>query len=361
MPWKQRSTKFLFDTMAAEPMKTESEALDKLSGLLKRLPTQSDRTEEQNELQQFSTPPTLAFIAAKLLDAKSGDTALEPSAGTGSLAIWAQALGARVVCNEIHPRRRELLRSILGFETFAVDAEIIDDVLPQEILPDAVLMNPPFTATGGRVAKHRGKYGLLHIESALRRLRDGGRLVAITSGALAFGRTAATSWWQRMAGLYHVRANFAVSGREYRKYGTSWDVQFVVIDKIGPTPGGSWKAQLSEIVWGHAETVAAAWAALSGILRSWNRPAPLKQREAPKENGATLFVPARLTGGKEHPSVIVEAASMASAAPPNITYRPHLPLEMVTEDKLSTIQMERVIYAGQRHEQRLADGARAGP
>jgi type I restriction-modification system DNA methylase subunit len=84
--------KFLFDTMAAELIKTESEALDKLSGLLKRLPTQSDRTEEQNELQQFSTPPTLALIAAKLLDAKSGDTVLEPSAGTGSLAVWAQAL-----------------------------------------------------------------------------------------------------------------------------------------------------------------------------------------------------------------------------------------------------------------------------
>jgi protein strawberry notch len=200
--------KFLFDTMAAELIGNDAEALGKLRACVSRLPTQSDRTHEQNELPQFSTPPTLAFIAAKLLDAKSGDTVLEPSAGTGSLAIWAQALGGRVVCNEIHPRRRELLRSILGFETFGLDAEIIDDVLPPEIRPDAVLMNAPFTATGGRVAKHRGKYGLLHIESALRRLGDGGRLVAITSGALAFGRAAATSWWQKIDGLYQVRANF---------------------------------------------------------------------------------------------------------------------------------------------------------
>jgi hypothetical protein len=122
-------------------------------------------------------------------------------------------------------------------------------------------MNPPFTATGGRVAKHRGKYGLLDIESALRRLRDGGRLVAITSGAPAFGRTAATGWWQRIASLYHVRANFGLSGREYRKYGTSWDIHLVVIDKKGPMPGGNWKTQLSEIIFGHAKTVAAAWAA----------------------------------------------------------------------------------------------------
>jgi hypothetical protein len=38
--------KFLFDTMEAELITTESEALDELSGLLKRLPTQSHRTEE---------------------------------------------------------------------------------------------------------------------------------------------------------------------------------------------------------------------------------------------------------------------------------------------------------------------------
>jgi len=71
------------------------------------------------------------------------------------------------------------------------------------------------------------------------------------------------------------------------------------------------------------------------------------------------YVPAKLSGGKDHPSVIVEAISMASVTPPNISYRPYLPLEIVTEGKLSSIQLERVIYAGQRHEQRLPDGARS--
>ena len=51
---------------------------------------------------------------------------------------------------------------------------------------------------------------------------------------------------------------------------------------------------------------------------------------------------------------------MASVTPPNVTYRPRLPLEVITEGKLSIIQLERVIYAGQRHEQRLPDGARGG-
>jgi len=51
---------------------------------------------------------------------------------------------------------------------------------------------------------------------------------------------------------------------------------------------------------------------------------------------------------------------MAAVLPPDITYRPHLAPEIITRGLLSDIQLERVIYAGQRHEQRLADGSRAG-
>ena len=67
-----------------------------------------DRTLEQTELQQFSTPPTLAYLAARLLESKADDIVLEPSAGTGSLAIWPRAIGAKVICNETSLRRNSL-------------------------------------------------------------------------------------------------------------------------------------------------------------------------------------------------------------------------------------------------------------
>jgi hypothetical protein len=354
--------KFLLETVAPQ-LKGMDRALPELRALLARLPTQTARTTEQTEFQQFSTPPTLAFVAAKLLDLQPADIVLEPSAGTGSLAIWPRSAGVKVICNEINARRRALLTNVLGFETFGLDAEVIDDVLPPEIVPSAVLMNPPFTGTGGRVLVHRNKYGLLHIEGALRRLRQGGRLVAIASEAVSFERPAATGWWQRIAKTYAVRANFGISGAEYKKYGTAWGIQFVVIDKTGPTPGTGWKDQISHVVWGHADTLEEAWAALRNLpLRS----AVTDSQELPKEQNpetATLFVPyvpAKLRGGNPHPAVIVEAASMASVTPPNITYRPRLPIEIVTEGRLSQIQFERVIYAGQRHDQRLATGARSG-
>ena len=160
----------------ANPLMTMSVA-DALKGTLRplvcRLPRQSDRTREQVLWQQFSTPPPLAYVAARLLNPSATDTVLEPSAGTGSLAIWPRAIGARVVSNEIGPRRRMLLDQILGFETHAVDAEFVHDLLNPEIRPTAVLMNPPFSATGGRVSANRMIYGARHVESALRRMEQG--------------------------------------------------------------------------------------------------------------------------------------------------------------------------------------------
>jgi len=109
-----------------------------LRPLVQRLPRQTDRTLEQNELQQFSTPPTLAYLAARLLNPKPDDIVLEPSAGTGSLAIWPRAVGAKVICNETSLRRFSLLRCVLNFEPFPLDAEFIDDLLPAEVQPTAV-------------------------------------------------------------------------------------------------------------------------------------------------------------------------------------------------------------------------------
>jgi len=80
-------------------------------------------------------------------------------------------------------------------------------------------------------------YGARHVESALRRLQQGGRLVAIASEAMSFTRTGFSDWWKVLATTYNVRANFYLSGTEYGKYGTSYGLQILVIEKTGPTPG----------------------------------------------------------------------------------------------------------------------------
>ncbi len=353
------------DSQARELMQMDvSEALvSVLRPLTKRLARQCDRTLEQTELQQFSTPPTLAYLAARILNPQNNEIVLEPSAGTGSLAIWPRSIGAQSICNEINPRRNALLTQELGFETYQLDAEIIDDLLPADIQPTAILMNPPFSATGGRVAKHSTHYGARHIESALRRLQHGGRLVAISGEGMRFQVSAFSAWWQRIAKTYNVRANLHLNGNEYGKYGTTFDVQLLVIDKTGKSPGENWKEQLENIVWSDAATIEDAWEALSDIAARHDTTTDQNFDRETDEANQTLFVsysPAKLRGGKPHPAVIVESSSMAAVVPPDITYRPHLAAEIITEGRLSDVQLERVIYAGQRHEQQLADGSRAG-
>ncbi len=72
------------------------------------------------------------------------------------------------------------------------------------------------------------------------------------------------------------------------------------------------------------------------------------------------YQPHRISGGAKHPGMIVETPGLANVAPPPITYRPNLPHSLNNKSLISAFQFERVIYAGQAHEQRLANGARAG-
>jgi hypothetical protein len=89
----------------------------------------------------------------------------------------------------------------------------------------------------------------------------------------------------------------------------------------------------------------------------------LGQIPSPRYPQPPMFVPyevKRLRGCSPHPAPIVESASMAAVLPPIITYRPALPPRLIGAGLLSDLQLESVCYAGQRHEQRLPNGGRAG-
>jgi len=82
--------------------------------------------------------------------------------------------------------------------------------------------------------------------------------------------------------------------------------------------------------------------------------------EPDTENQVLAYTPRYVVGGARHPGVIVEPPGLANVEPPPIHYRPSLPTELAETGKLSAMQIERIIYAGQAHGQRLADGSRAG-
>lgn len=84
--------------------------------------------------------------------------------------------------------------------------------------------------------------------------------------------------------------------------------------------------------------------------------------EAAAKAEENLYECHHLTGGAKHPGKIVETPGLANIKPPRPTHRPRVPKNLIKSGEVSEIQLERIIYAGQAHSQRLPcdRGARAG-
>ena len=93
-------------------------------------PSHTRRSEEQVRLQQFSTPLPLAYAALQAAAIRPGDVVLEPSAGTGMLAVMAEcALGTdaagKLYLNEYAQTRARLLTQLFpGSVVTAFNAEV---------------------------------------------------------------------------------------------------------------------------------------------------------------------------------------------------------------------------------------------
>ena len=204
--------------------------LQKLSSLE---PSHTKRSETQVRLQQFSTPLGIAYAALRAAALRAGDVVLEPSAGTGMLAVmgWCALGGERALhLNEIASTRASLLAGLFSEASVTrYNAEAIADHLPG-VRPDVVLMNPPFSATPG-VARIRHDADLRHIRSAFYALAQGGRLVAITSAGCVPGDAAWNTVFSSFEAPARVVFTMAIEGRAYARRGTSFDTRLTVIER----------------------------------------------------------------------------------------------------------------------------------
>ncbi len=210
--------------------KNKHDILARLEDLTSKLPTQSWRGLEQIRLQQFSTPPALAFLMLRMLRPEAGKFALEPSAGTGSLAVWLRETGCPTVVNEISVRRKLLLQ-LQNFEPNSVNAEFLDDLLPAQIKPDYVLMNPPFSVSGASAGARDSNFGFRHVEAALLRLQPGGRLVALLGAESCLETDKGKKFWHRINREYRVHAFLIVPRGVFYKYGTTFQTVAVIVSK----------------------------------------------------------------------------------------------------------------------------------
>ena len=214
-------------------------SLDVLSEMANCEPSHTRRSLEQLEYQQFSTPLAIAWCAFIASGMKPADVFLEPSAGTGMLAIFPSLFLAgrpnALYLNEIAPTRADMLRSL--FPDAAIhchNAESIADRLPQ-LRPSVVIMNPPFSASPNMNRKVHGA-DLKHLKSAFSMLPAGGRLVVITSANCKPGSSTWNDAFETVSGppgsCVFTRV---MDGSLYRRRGTTFETRLTVIDRACAT------------------------------------------------------------------------------------------------------------------------------
>ena len=207
-------------------------ALAMMKRIADLVPTHTRRSDESQAMQQLSTPLPLAFVTVHAAAISSSDLVLEPSAGSGLLAVHAEIARASLSLNELAATRADLLG--LLFPRVAVsrhDAAHIDDHLDPAVEPSVVLMNPPFSV-GAYVDGHVADAAWRHLSSAFARLRAGGRLVAITGTGLSPENPKWRPAFERLQQQGTVVFTAAIDGRIYARHGTTAETRLTIIDKI---------------------------------------------------------------------------------------------------------------------------------
>ena len=360
--------------------------LERISGLL---PSHTRRSEDSDRFQQFSTPLGLGYLITLAARLSPGQSVLEPSAGTGLLAIHAEIHGATLILNEFAETRQAMLAALFPHAPVTrFNAEQIDDYLDAALRPAAVLMNPPFSASPN-IERTSRDAAARHIRSALRRLAEGGRLVVLTGANLDPAKDLSVDG--------AILFTATIDGAIYARHGTSVDTRLTVIDRIPVSSAAPAKPA------GHAKTLAEllslietqlppppfppaapsfpaaaahksisrpphpAHSKTSGSLPVVQQPVEdaeevcYEQREArPAEASFSdrIYEPysvetITIAGASPHPTKLVQSAAMASVRAPLPAYRPLLPTRLIAEGILSDAQIETIIYAGEAHAETL--------
>ena len=160
--WNRKAKGHIFDGDAAD-------AMDQII-LTGEITTKQD-------VGYFPTPTSIVDQLIEKAEVQKGMLALEPSVGTGSIAIPLLKIGCVVDCVELQEKNaREAAQKITAAGCRAV-IEVADFLsIPPELCYDRVIMNPPFARQAD----------IHHVNHAVKFLKPGGILVSVMSAGVMF-------------------------------------------------------------------------------------------------------------------------------------------------------------------------------
>lgn len=186
------------------------------------------RSRGQREgVDYFATPEPLGQKMVEWLDLQVEETALEPSAGHGAIAMWFPSF---TNITAIEPAFE--LYSKLNARSGGGNRKIIQSTFEEHNIVnkyDGIVMNPPF-GTAGKTAMN-------HVEKAFRHLRNGGRLVAIVPAGPSMDKRVDNFLYGKDEKGYTINPEAYLVGDillpsvTFEQAGTSVNARVLVIDK----------------------------------------------------------------------------------------------------------------------------------
>jgi hypothetical protein len=232
---------------------TTHAGFDQLVDLYERQPNLGTRSSTSIRQHAYSTPIPIAYLAGTLARLSPEEIVYEPSAGHGALIL--EANPNRAIVNEINPDRVADLKQ----QGYTVTQQDATEYLPKEPV-DVVIMNPPFGVVkdaenqsrewrvhGGAATQPYRTTQIDHVIAlhALQAMKDEGRAVLILGTPMSnkvgndrkasntYNNTQNRAFYKSLYDNYNVTQHFCIAGNLYRRQGTSFPVDVIVIDGRG--------------------------------------------------------------------------------------------------------------------------------
>lgn len=204
------------------------EKYSKILELYKTQPTISMRSGNRVELQQYSTPIPMSFLAGEFINNANPDSVLEPSAGNGMMVFNIDA--SKITANEIDEVRLENLHKE-GFK------EVLNQDGREPFVGKfgALATNPPF---GKSEAKNYNGYNISGLDpqmviNGLNSLDDNGVAAIIIGGNTEYNENGSLksgkAFFNYLYNYYNVVDVINMDGQLYQKQGTTFPTRMILI------------------------------------------------------------------------------------------------------------------------------------